>query len=256
MSSEWDLSAETGAETGVLAIIPYSYPDALAIRAALDRLGQHYPVEVCQLQAGGRGISPTLARLAERGCRKIVALSLCQPLDRSLSQWLPGALASLQQAHPELELHWASPQSGEPLAELLLSLVDDASNQTPVSQWSAKLGEPGWQYPIKRRWHMLLCTGPRCQARGAPEIRRAIQQWLKQHDIQENDPQKGVQLNGCSCLYPCNQGPLLVINPGDTWYASLTPEQIPALLNKHLLQDETETACLIQHAPEDENPPC
>ena len=244
------------ATTGVLAIVPYSYPDPAALSAALAELRAHYPTEVSQLQTGGRDIPATLEKLIRLGCKKVIALSVCQPLDKSLSQWLPGTLASLQQQYPEVAIHWATPKSGQPLAQLLSSLVSDPVNNKPVTGVPATLSNPGWQYPIRRRWHLLLCTGPRCQVRGAQRIRMAIGRWLKQQGIKEDDPERGVQLNGCSCLYPCNQGPLLVINPGDTWYANLTPEQVPELLDKHLLNGEITSEQLIETAPEEASLPC
>lgn len=235
--------------TGVLAIIPYSYPDTAAVRSALAPLRQRYPTEVSQLQGGGRDLPAALDRLISLGCKKVIAVSLCQPLDNSLSQWLPRALAALQEQHPETEIHWAAPDSGAPLAELLMALIDSPENHQPVTGWPAQMGNPGWQYPIRRRWHLLLCTGPRCQAQGAQRIRLAIGRWLKKQGIREDDPERGVQLNGCSCLYPCNQGPLLIVNPGDTWYADLTPEAIPALLDSHLLNNQIDHSLLIESAP-------
>lgn len=235
---------------GVLAIIPYAYLDSTVLQPTLQRLRSRYTLELAYIQGAGNDIATALSRLEQRGCRRIVAVSLCQPLDRSLNRWLPGALATLAIQYPDLQLYWSSPEhANAQFNELIDALVQNTHCQYPMKDYAPRLGETDWEYPLQRRWHLLLCVGPRCKFKGATAVQRAIRHWLKAQGINENDADSGVQMTGCQCLFPCNQGPLLVINPGDTWYANLTPDEIPTLLERHLLNGEKAVEKLIQQAP-------
>ncbi|MEM7206706.1 MAG: (2Fe-2S) ferredoxin domain-containing protein [Pseudomonadota bacterium] len=235
---------------GVLAIVPYAYPDANALRVITDHLKSRYRVQLGHLQGTGTDLSGALERLVLGGCQEILAISLCQPLDASLSIWLPGALSSMANAHPQVDVHWVTPEKqSSDFSKMLAQLLDEPERHHKVRDQPAILSNPGWQYPLQRRWHLLVCNGPRCKLRGATQLQRVVRRWLKQHDIEEDDPINGVQMTGCQCLFPCNQGPLMIVNPGDTWYAALQAEDVAAVLEKHLLHGHVVTEKLIEQDP-------
>ena len=56
-----------------------------------------------------------------------------------------------------------------------------------------------------------------------------------QFAIMENDLMGRVRMNGCTCLGPCDDGVNMVIYPEGTFYAHVTPEDVPEIVKEHFI---------------------
>lgn len=82
-----------------------------------------------------------------------------------------------------------------------------------------------------RRIELMLCTGTGCVAGGAFRIFEALEKEIK---VQGLEKEVSVVITGCNGF--CGQGPLLVVQPDEIFYGFLTPEDIPSLVQEHLLK--------------------
>ena len=87
------------------------------------------------------------------------------------------------------------------------------------------------------RFHFLVCTNrrqdghplPSCGARGSSAVFEAFTRELARRGYPA-----GVKATAAGCLTPCQQGPNVIVYPEGTWYAGVTPADVPALLAAHL----------------------
>lgn len=92
-----------------------------------------------------------------------------------------------------------------------------------------KLGIGGY------RRHVLICLGPTCcsEPEGAAAW-EALKGQIKDHGL-------GTGANACyrtkvGCLRICCHGPTMVVYPEGTWYAGMTADRIPRLVQEHLIE--------------------
>jgi NADP-reducing hydrogenase subunit HndC len=77
----------------------------------------------------------------------------------------------------------------------------------------------------------MLCTGTGCVAGGAFRIKQALEEELARHGLPDE-----VSLVQTGCNGFCGQGPLLVVMPDQIFYGWLKTEDIPHLVQEHLLK--------------------
>lgn len=69
---------------------------------------------------------------------------------------------------------------------------------------------------------------------GSNETARALILGLMQAGLGDND----VLVTHTGCQFPCNQAPVVSVQPDDVWYGSVTPEVAREIVSRHLV-DET-----------------
>jgi len=84
---------------------------------------------------------------------------------------------------------------------------------------------------VARRVELMLCTGTGCVAGGAFRLKQALEQEIVKQGLQFE-----VSLVPTGCNGFCGQGPLLVVQPENIFYGWLTVEDIPLLVQEHLLK--------------------
>jgi len=52
------------------------------------------------------------------------------------------------------------------------------------------------------------------------------------------DGRGGVRINNAGCLERCEEGPVMVIYPEDTWYTYVDREDIDEIIDRHLVKGE------------------
>jgi NADH:ubiquinone oxidoreductase subunit F (NADH-binding)/(2Fe-2S) ferredoxin len=82
-----------------------------------------------------------------------------------------------------------------------------------------------------RRLDLMLCSGTGCVSNRAFRIKEALDAELARHDLVD---EVEVVLTGCNGF--CARGPVLVVQPGEIFYQSLTEKQIPHLVEEHFLK--------------------
>ncbi|WP_265442476.1 (2Fe-2S) ferredoxin domain-containing protein [Flexivirga meconopsidis] len=102
-----------------------------------------------------------------------------------------------------------------------------------VTGGEAPLESPAWEEAPPYRHHVLVCRGPRCNAKGAEETSAALTDELTRREMVDRDVL--VALTGC--LYPCNGAPVIVCHPGDRWYRQVTADEARRIVEDDLLGD-------------------
>jgi NADH-quinone oxidoreductase subunit F len=86
--------------------------------------------------------------------------------------------------------------------------------------------------PMKMfRAHLLLCGGTGCQASGSPEVKKALVAELLKRGLTEE-----IKLVETGCNGFCAMGPIMVVYPEGVIYMSIKPEDIPELVEEHLVK--------------------
>ena len=83
----------------------------------------------------------------------------------------------------------------------------------------------------KVRANLMLCAGTGCVASGTMKVRAALQEELKKRGLEEE-----IKLVMTGCNGYCAEGPVLVVHPDEVFYQKLTVEDVPALVEEHLLK--------------------
>ncbi len=101
---------------------------------------------------------------------------------------------------------------------------------------------PVLKAPLKRQ--VFVCTGKSCKAVGSEEVKAAFARELEGRGIRQGKETKGrnpmgeVVLTECSSVGFCTIGPAVLVYPEGTWYAQVTPEDVPELVEKHIEKGE------------------
>ena len=86
---------------------------------------------------------------------------------------------------------------------------------------------------------ITLCAGTGCVALGSQKVYEALESEIKRHKLQGK-----VSLKRTGCHGFCERGPLLVILPDEIFYQRVTPEDVPAIIEKTILKKEIITKLL------------
>jgi (2Fe-2S) ferredoxin len=94
---------------------------------------------------------------------------------------------------------------------------------------------------MRFRHHVFVCGNQRdpsdprgcCADRGGEAVREALKAELARRGL------KGVvRANAAGCLDACAHGPTVVVYPEGVWYGHVRPEDVPELVERHLVGGE------------------
>ncbi|MFO8057946.1 MAG: methyltransferase [bacterium] len=89
------------------------------------------------------------------------------------------------------------------------------------------------------RYHVFICQAdkpewvPSCPGKGGKEVLAALRREIENKGLSD-----GVLVTECGCLGICERGPNLIVYPDASWYAGVTAEDVPALVEEHLVKGE------------------
>ena len=89
--------------------------------------------------------------------------------------------------------------------------------------------------------HVFFCTNLRdgerqsCGQCGAQKARDYVKQRCKELGLSGEGK---VRINNAGCLDRCEQGPVVVIYPEETWYTYVDNEDLDEIIEKHLQQGQ------------------
>ena len=98
------------------------------------------------------------------------------------------------------------------------------------------------------RHHLFVCENRRppddprgsCGCKGSAAIRAAFKDELRRRGL------KGVvRANSAGCLDACAYGPTVVVYPEGVWYGGVRPEDVPEIVQNHLLGGQPVKRLLI-----------
>ncbi len=81
------------------------------------------------------------------------------------------------------------------------------------------------------RSHVLICGGTGCTSSNSPEIKRCMEEQLAAKGL-ENE----VKIVTTGCFGLCALGPIMIIYPEGTFYSMVKPEDVPEIVEEHLLK--------------------
>ena len=80
--------------------------------------------------------------------------------------------------------------------------------------------------------HVFVCTsGEDCPTRGDVE---AHVKFLRAEALRAG-LKTDVRINKAGCFSQCGHGPMIVVYPGDVWYAGVKPEDLKEIFESHIL---------------------
>ncbi len=74
---------------------------------------------------------------------------------------------------------------------------------------------------------VLVCQNRTCKLSGSREVLKAFQAY----SIPD------VTVIGSGCLAQCGNGVMVLILPEEIWYSKVSPNQVKAIVERHLLND-------------------
>jgi len=83
--------------------------------------------------------------------------------------------------------------------------------------------EPG------HKW-IAVCMGTGCMSSASAELRQALREELDKHNLNGH-----VEVRRTGCFGFCEQGPIVVVHPGETFYTRVRPHDIKAIVEEHVL---------------------
>lgn len=202
-------------------------------RSALLRLAAELGASVAFLQMGDPSLSRELTRLADLGHDPVQVVGFST-----------GPLAPLAPAHSWLRriaAHWWRERADpRPTVEVATRLVDvltaegataALTDTKPLTGTEPGLTSEAWEQVTEHRHQVNICRGPRCTAKGADDNVRALILAMLQHELGDDD----VLLVHTGCQFPCNQAPVLSVQPDDVWYGHVDPATAGAIVAEHLI---------------------
>jgi len=196
--------------------------------ATLTRLAAEVGGTVAHLQVGDPSLSRELTRLADGGAERITLVGVSLGSLAPAASWLRRIAA-----------HWWRERAGpRPELEVTSSLVrDDVDLTAALADVRRVTGdEPGltsaaWGAVSRHRHQLLICRGPRCTALGSDTTAEAFVLALMERGLGDDD----VLVTHTGCQLPCNQAPVVSVQPDDVWYGGVDREVARAIVAEHLV---------------------
>jgi (2Fe-2S) ferredoxin len=83
---------------------------------------------------------------------------------------------------------------------------------------------------------VLVCQNRTCRKQGAEKVLAAFQA----------NPVPGVTAIASGCLGQCGMGPMVKVMPEEVWYCRIHPNEVPAVVKRHLLGGQPVAAMLYR----------
>jgi (2Fe-2S) ferredoxin len=194
----------------------------------MRELAAPHGATVAYLQLGDPSLSRELTRLADLGAERVVVVGV------SL-----GSLAPAVSWLRRIAAYWWRERAGHrPVVEVGTSLAEDAAEvralvglTRPITGTEPGLTSAAWEDVTEHRHQVLVCRGPRCTALGSDLTAEALIIELMRQGQGDDD----VLITHTGCQFPCNQAPVVSVQPDDVWYGGVVPEVAREIAREHLV---------------------
>jgi (2Fe-2S) ferredoxin len=198
-------------------------------REQLDDWAAQHGGTVAFLQLGDPSLSRALTRMADLGADRVILVGV------SL-----GSLAPAVSWLRRIAAYWWRERAGHrPVVEVGTSLASDAGEvralvgmTRPVTGDEPGLSSAAWEDVTGHRHQVLVCRGPRCTALGSDRTAEALIIELMQQGQGDDD----VLITHTGCQFPCNQAPVVSVQPDDVWYGGVDPDAARRIAREHLVE--------------------
>ena len=200
-------------------------------RDDLRAWADEHAADLTFLQMGDPSLSRELTRLADEGAITItlagVSLGPLAPghswLRRIAAHWWRERSGD----RPEIQVATRLATTRDDLAEVIRALPDGTS---PITGTEPGLTSPAWEHVSGHVRQVLICRGPRCTAKGSEETARAVILGAMEAGLGDDD----LLITHTGCQFPCNQAPVLSVQPDDVWYGYVEAAAARVIVRDHL----------------------
>jgi (2Fe-2S) ferredoxin len=196
--------------------------------ATLTRLAEEVGGTVAHLQVGDPSLSRELTRLADGGAERIALVGVRLGTLAPAASWLRRIAAHWwrERAAPRPELAVASA-----LVQDDVGLVAALADVRKVTGEEPGLTSAAWEDVTRHRHQLLVCRGPRCTALGSDATAEAFVLAMMERGLGDDD----VLVTHTGCQLPCNNAPVVSVQPDDVWYGRVDREAARAIVAEHLV---------------------
>jgi (2Fe-2S) ferredoxin len=100
--------------------------------------------------------------------------------------------------------------------------------------------------------HVFVCINERaadnpkgcCKSKGGVDVRDRLKAELSSRGLS-----KVIRANNAGCLDQCEHGVTVVVYPEQVWYGHVTPDDIPEIVDKHLIGGEVVRRLMLPDQP-------
>jgi (2Fe-2S) ferredoxin len=89
----------------------------------------------------------------------------------------------------------------------------------------------------KPKYHIFICTSsrPTGQQKGFCHTKAGIDIMARfMEEIEERELGSAVFVGNTGCFGICEKGPIVVVYPDNVWYGSVTPDDVPEIMDQHI----------------------
>mgnify|MGYP000987935337 FL=1 len=91
------------------------------------------------------------------------------------------------------------------------------------------------------RTHVLICGGAGCLSSGCKDVLQRFLTEIKAHNLEEE-----IKVVETGCIGTCDLGPVMVVYPEGIFYNKVTPEDVPEIIEEHLIKGRYVTRLLFE----------
>lgn len=221
------------------------------IAARLGATGDHAFIPAYE-DLTGPSIPDVLDGLVARGVRAALVIPVAFPADPTMTAWLAGALSAwrLEHAGGDFDLRVGPPveQFLDVDAAVSAALAAPPEKIRDIATVKPSMGKPGWTDVPEHARQVFFCLGSRCAHRKALPLYQHMRTLMKGVRPLNSGPQRAMCVR-TGCLYPCNQGPLLIVQPDGVWYGNLDEQLLERIVHEHLLEGRPVKEAIVHTQP-------
>jgi len=204
--------------------------------AAVRATGRYAVVEGAFLDQADGHLPAALEKCLEAGVERILVVPAFVPVDRTLRNWLPKIVrrwTKKRHVGTEVEVILGRALGDHPaLGGVVARVAREAEDGEDVRVDAAEKDRAdNWVGIPPHRYQALLCAGPQCTTLGANDVWAYLSRQLHQRGLYETE--RGVISVKTSCLYPCNWGPIMVVQPEECWYGAVNEAAVDEIVEQH-----------------------
>lgn len=202
--------------TDHLVLVGMSVSDVDA-RDELRAEAENRQATLAFLQMGDPSLSAELTRLADAGATTITLVGIDTGPIAPGHSWLRRIAA-----------HWWRERAG---ARPDILVTTELGDSVAITGAEPGLTSAAWEDVSGHRHQVMVCRGPRCTAMGAVDGLRAMVLAMVEHQLTDDD----VLLVHTGCQFPCNQAPVVSVQPDDVWYGHVDAAAAAEIVSAHLV---------------------
>ena len=97
------------------------------------------------------------------------------------------------------------------------------------------------------KYQVLVCGGTGCTSSGSKNVINALEEEIKKNGLESD-----VKIVRTGCFGLCSLGPIMIVYPEGSFYARVTPDEIPRIVEQHLKNGEVVKEMLYEQTVSDD----